>query len=58
MHIDWQTIYFIMAIIGLVSFILGLVIGVGLARPRYTHREGREAMPCLLTVREIPNDVC
>lgn len=41
MHVDWQTIYFIMAIIGLVSFILGMVIGVSLARPPYSRREGR-----------------
>ena len=41
MHVDWQTIYLIMTIIGLVSFILGMVIGVSLARPQYKRREGR-----------------
>lgn len=35
MQIDLTTFLLIMVIIGLMSLVFGIVIGVGLARPRY-----------------------
>jgi len=40
MHFDTQTLILTIVIVGLVCLVLGLVLGVSLARPRYT-RDGR-----------------